>query len=866
MGDVRLVDKPNTEQGYSCLERSKYDDLGSWSKKLNLGEPEDRLRIYTRMSSPYLHVINPATPCDEFPTEHLATSFPFPLDPFQKHAIKAIHEGHNVLVTAKTGSGKTLVGEYLIHHCLKKGQRVFYTTPIKSLSNQKFHDLKQLFPSVGIMTGDIKYRPDAQVLIMTTEILRNLLYKEGTATQALGLTGQISLENLGGVVFDEVHYINDRERGKVWEETMILLKPTIQQVLLSATIDRPELFASWLADLKQKEVYLLSTSYRIVPLQHSVFLGCGSGAGTKPQPQLLMDNKEVFYEETYRKWLDWRAAKGKEHDQKKQQVSNRRAGGYQDPVVKGGGLTSFPHQLNQCVHYLSENDLMPALFFVFSRAGCERFANLVEGSVITSSEVAAIQHIWDFHLHKHKEVLEHLPQAHQLLTLCKRGIAFHHSGLLPMLREIVEILFGKGLLKCLFATETFAVGINMPTKTVVFLDLEKFSDESNGLRTLRTDEYIQMAGRAGRRGKDTIGHVFYLPQRDPVSLIELKQMMTGKKSAITSQMDFGYDFILKTLQSQSLKWIDLIEQSYWAQQRQLEKKQSLATMHELQNKIVNCGLSESELETCRARDEAENWFKTGGNQARKEAQKVLEKLKNKQVGPAWDKIWKTWNERKANQAKQTEEGDYFEELSRPTESLVEKRFHLLQSWGFLDKERELTTLGTYATEINEGNQLLMAMAYSENLFDSLSHEEIVAVLAAFLEGGKEIQSSPLAKLKVPPSVIDTLLKLDDWAYECEKDEVSVIGPLRVNLWRLESGWIEPLYHWTQGESAAVICQEYGVYEGNLMRNIMKVANMVEELTNLATFTQEIEMLRNLDGLRDKLVRDLAKPDSLYLNL
>ena len=184
------------------------------------------------MSSPYLKVINPSEPCSEFPESELATTFPFPLDPFQKHAIKAIHNGHNVLVTAKTGSGKTMVGEYLIHHCLKKGQRVFYTTPIKSLSNQKFHDLKQIFPSVGIMTGDIKYRPDADVLIMTTEILRNLLYKDGSATQTLGLTGQISLEGLGGVIFDEVHYINDRERGKVWEETMILLKPEIQQVLL----------------------------------------------------------------------------------------------------------------------------------------------------------------------------------------------------------------------------------------------------------------------------------------------------------------------------------------------------------------------------------------------------------------------------------------------------------------------------------------------------------------------------------------------------------------------------------------------------------------------------------------------------------
>jgi superfamily II RNA helicase len=813
------------------------------------------------MTSKYLKVINPNEPCQDFPEAELATPFPFPLDPFQKHAIKAIHEGHNVLVTAKTGSGKTMVGEYLIHHCLKKGQRVFYTTPIKSLSNQKFHDLKQIFPSVGIMTGDIKYRPDADILIMTTEILRNLLYKDGTATQQLGLTGQISLERLGGVVFDEVHYINDRERGKVWEETMILLKPEIQQVLLSATIDHPELFASWLADLKQREVYLLSTSYRIVPLSHHVLIG--------DQPQVIMDNREVFYEEAYKRWLDWRSSKGKEKEEKKRQVDNRRAGGYQDPTVKGlGGLPSFPHQLNNCVKLLESKELMPALFFVFSRAGCERYAKLIEGSVITSSEAAAIQHIWDFHLHKYKDVLEHLPQAHMLLELCKRGIAYHHSGLLPMLREMVELLFGKGLIKCLFATETFAVGINMPTKTVVFLDLEKYSDECQGLRPLRTDEYIQMAGRAGRRGKDTMGYVFYLPQRDPIALGEMKQMTTGKKSAIVSQMDFGYDFILKTFQAKNLKWVDLMEKSYWAQQRQLEKKATETKLRDLHNRIVNCGLNESELETCRVRKEAEEWFKTGGNQARKEAQKVLEKLKNKQTGPAWEKIWKTYVERNSNVAKETEENEYMAELCKPSENLLSPRFDLLTQWGFLDEEKNLTPLGLYATEINEGNQLLMAKAYEEKMCEALSHGEFAAFLAAFLNEGKDKDGDPtLQDLQIPKTVKDVLYDMDEWAAEYQSQEDKTLGPQRNELWTLKTTWIEPIYRWVNEEvSAAVLCQEYGIYEGNLMRSILKVANMVEEWVNLATYTQNIEMLRMLEGLREKLVRDIAKPESLYLNL
>jgi antiviral helicase SKI2 len=204
----------------------------------------------------FLQVINPNQDCD-VPSD-MAIEYKFALDPFQKHAIKGISKDEIVFVTAKTGSGKTLIGEYQIAHSLRKGKRVFYTTPIKSLSNQKFHDLKEMFGDVGIMTGDIKFCPDAKVLIMTTEILRNMLFK------------QQNLDDLDSVIFDEVHYINNAERGKIWEETMILLPNHVNMILLSATIDSPELFGTWLGNLKQKQVHLIGTTYRIVPLKHVV--------------------------------------------------------------------------------------------------------------------------------------------------------------------------------------------------------------------------------------------------------------------------------------------------------------------------------------------------------------------------------------------------------------------------------------------------------------------------------------------------------------------------------------------------------------------------------------------------------------------
>ena len=255
--------------------------------------------------------------------------YTFPLDPFQQHAISAISKDENVLVCAKTGSGKTLVGEYQIYHSLKKGKRVFYTTPIKSLSNQKFYDLKHQFKdaTVGIMTGDIKFCPDAQIVIMTTEILRNLLYKKGTTTEFLGLTASISMDDLDAVIFDECHYINDKDRGKIWEETMILLPSEVNLVMLSATLDHPEYFANWIGLLKNKPCHLIETTYRIVPLTHNLL-------DNNYKLVTLMNAAETYYEQIYIDWL--RAQKGLEDERKAYQrkVKDARVAGV-DGAIDG---------------------------------------------------------------------------------------------------------------------------------------------------------------------------------------------------------------------------------------------------------------------------------------------------------------------------------------------------------------------------------------------------------------------------------------------------------------------------------------------------------------------------------------------------
>ncbi len=793
-----------------------------------------------------------------------AMSFPFPLDPFQQHAVAAISRHENVLVTAKTGSGKTLVGEYQIAESLAKGRRVFYTTPIKSLSNQKFHDLKQAWPGrVGIMTGDIKFQPEADIVIMTTEILRNLLFKYDSTTRNLGLTSSLSLENLDAVVFDEVHYINNKERGRVWEETLILLPPQVNLVLLSATIDSPELFASWLGNLKQKPIHLISTTYRIVPLTHAVLRG--------KNPYTIMDHKEVFYGQTYNDWLKGRKEAEDSYQKFKRQVANRQVG---DNALQGSKRpTTFVHQMNETIQILGEKELLPALFFVFSRKSSESYAHKVEGSLLTSSESAAVKHIIDFHLHRYPAIYNATAQYFALSELLLRGIAYHHSGILPLLKEMIEILFAKGYVKVLFATETFAVGINMPTKVAIFTSFEKYDDSVGGHRILYTDEYIQMAGRAGRRGKDKEGLVLYLPERDPIGLHDLQVMMTGAKSSFVSRMSFHYDFLLKTMQSGKMSWLALLKESYWYQQhiRGLETAQT--KLKALEEKQAALGLTDSVREDMALRESLEASVKTATNAAKRDAQRKLSEWQNKHQGAAATKAWDTYKAWKQAEAERVRAERDITDIESYTDSIM-PFFWVLKEMGVIeggtaDTEFKLTERGVLATEINEGHPLLLTRAFEEGICAEFTGPELLCFLAAFAGDGEPPENSPgLSFLRIPEKIRNAFYKVDDYIcefYECEKKHGARSPD---NYWSLDTTWIEPIWRWLTEEDIrpGTLCEEYEFYEGNFVRTVLKVSNILEEWTNLATYTKNLQMLRAVDGLSTRLVRDLVVPESLYLRI
>ena len=544
--------------------------------------------------------MNPIAATSELNTQEL---FPFELDEFQKKAIAALSANKSVVICAPTGSGKTLIGEYAIHRALSHGKRVFYTTPLKALSNQKFRDFQEQFGAgdprrIGLLTGDTIVNPNADVVIMTTEIFRNMLYE--TPIGQLGT----SLENVEAVVLDECHYISNRFRGTVWEESIIYCPPQIQLVALSATIGNPQELTDWIVkvrnsntDSEQKyECELINSDFRPVPLRYYF---CDSRGIHR-----LLNHQETEINP-------------------KLKASAPRKG--QKP--KRLKVKDCP-KIYQVVQQLQKRDMLPAIYIIFSRRGCDKAVDTIDAlSLVSPEEGRQIESILlYFFLTNNVELqtalLAHFNQSNpelaelirdylaaneraefnlaQYLTanpnqkyllwqfLCEnsqiarieqieplmRGIASHHAGLLPAWKELVERLFEMGLVKVVFATATLAAGINMPARTTVMSALSKRTDGGHSM--LSPSEFLQISGRAGRRGKDKVGHVVTL-QTPFEGAKEAAFLATSSAEPLRSWFTPSYGMVLNLLQKYSLPEVkELLERSFaeYLSQKRLAPEQT----------------------------------------------------------------------------------------------------------------------------------------------------------------------------------------------------------------------------------------------------------------------------------------------------
>src|SRR3954447_15048366 len=432
---------------------------------------------------------------------NFATGYDFPFDDFQQHACEALEDGHGVLVAAPTGSGKTIVGEFAAFLALSQGGKCFYTTPIKALSNQKFHDLVARHgpADVGLLTGDNAVNGDARIVVMTTEVLRNMLY-----------AGSPALRGLRHVVMDEVHYLADRFRGAVWEEVILHLPDTVTLTSLSATVSNAEEFGDWLQEVRGDTTVIVE-EHRPVPLWQSVLVG-------RRLHDLFVDDAQHDVNPTLTRLASDEARFARIHTAQRPQRGGRRPRSRVD-------VPSRP----EVVESLDRAGLLPAIVFIFSRAGCNAAVLQCLRSglrLVEPAERARIRHVLQERTADiPKEDLSVLGFG-EFADGLERGIAAHHAGMLPIFKEIVEQLFSEGVVKVVFATETLALGINMPARSVVLESLVKWNGEAHV--DLTPGEYTQLTGRAGRRGIDVEGHgvVLWTPGFDPRHLAGLASTRT----------------------------------------------------------------------------------------------------------------------------------------------------------------------------------------------------------------------------------------------------------------------------------------------------------------------------------------------------
>lgn len=760
----------------------------------------------------------------------LDIEYPYTLDPFQITAINCIHKGEDVLVTAHTGSGKTVVAEYGAVHILKNNKkRVIYTTPIKALSNEKFKDLKEKFSvfniSVGILTGDNQINPEADLIIMTAEILRNGLLKIKSAVTEL--LEDNFIDSIKLVIMDECHYINDLDRGHVWEETLILLNKHVQLILLSATIDKSHEFAQWVCNTRSNNMNLISTSHRVIPLKHYIFTGS--------KLHEILDDKDNYNGENYKKALDL--------------------------YVK---LSNFD-MITKLIEKLKEENLLQAIFFTFSRANCEKYSKLVKKDLITPQESAEIENIFNYHLHKYQKQYETLEQYILLKNLVINGVGFHHSGLLPILKEIVEILFHKGFIKILFATETFAVGVNMPTRTVVFTDLEKYTNKSR--RFLNTAEYKQMSGRAGRRGLDTNGTCIILPLYSMPDESNLKNVLINKMPEIKSKMNIDLQFVLrsfnvdKNILNKSLLFkenneiINSIENEIKTLEEELNQDNNQDNQNQNQNQ------NQDQIKYFKL----EGYIKSGItlNKQQKKDYIALKKIIDS-------------NTNKKNIIEINNKTVKLQELKKQLEnqkSWIEYNYNC--SLDFLNKigyisNNELTNRGVIAYNINDCNSLILTELLLEDYLTDLSSAEIVGVLGMFIdddvkESNTELGVGEIIKDDTPENlekIYKKVVKLTDTFdnyWNAQKYNI-FIDP---NYWKLNKKFINIAYKW--GSGCGIHETIYDTYEGNFIKNMLKIYNIIQNLKILCEISKKIELIPVLEETDTVILRDIVNVNSIYLN-
>jgi len=788
----------------------------------------------------FLTIFNKNNPCENIiPQEDIAYEFPYELDSFQKEGIYRIYKNENILITAHTGSGKTVLAIYAIAECFRLNKKVIYTSPTKSLSNQKYAEFTERFGknNIGIMTGDIKMNPDAQCIIMTTEILRNILYRESTLDEnKIMYSTSINMKDVGAVVLDEVHYINDPDRGRVWEEVIVMVPREITLVMLSATIDKADEFCSWIGNIKKKSIHLIPTSHRVVPLKHYFWKAF-------PFKDPNKNDKECFRWEL----VEMADDKGKFKNY--------------DIVCNKYRVYDVNKIMDNLVDFLVNDGHIPALFFKFSRKKCESICKTVRKNLLTFEEISEVENIFHYYMKDYKKTYEIMPQYQDVYEQLKKGVVYHHSGLIPILKEIIEIVYSKGLVKILFATETFAIGVNMPTKTVLFSELEKY--DNNGRRYLRTDEYLQMSGRAGRRGLDKFGTVIILPTIELPSEMEMKSMFTGKSPSLQSKFAVSYQFVLKNLQNSGEQIDQFLEKTLITDENNkivsgLMKNLELVEVECDKNKMDHEGYELMKKYDKIVSKLGDTFFKLSKKDKMKYENDKKEIEKNSKFGE-YIKKYKVYDEL-LKEKNSIEDGIYSngngfkEEINKMIEILREEEYVI---------DDKLSKKGIVATGINECNEILFTEMIFRGLLDDLDFPEIIAVLASFINEKDGAEEKYISDLKVSKKVKNVLAEINKIAiYFMGKEDEKILN-IRIDYTQYLD-FVELAYLWADGATIHEIYQNTAIYDGNFIKSIMRINNICDNLMDICNTIERLDICKKIENYGEVLIRDITSINSLYI--
>jgi superfamily II RNA helicase len=820
---------------------------------------------------------------DESSYQEYFEEYSYPLHDFQKWSIKGIVDGQHILVCAPTGSGKTLPGEFALNYFHSKGKKTIYTSPIKALSNEKFYNFTKKYPhiSVGLITGDIKTNPDADVLIMTTEILLNKLYqiKSSSPVPSSSISFEMDIElELGCVVFDEIHMINDESRGHVWEQCIMMLPPQVQMIGLSATLDDPEKFAYWLENrgtgckIGDKEVILTKKQVRAVPLIHYSFITATNGVNKAikdkalqeeikkaiNKPFIIQDDKGVFNDVQYQSTAKILKLFEKHDIRVKRQ-----------------------HVLNKVTEYLVEKEMLPALCYVFSRKQLEKCAeelttNLQEFDTKVPYTVDRECEQIIRKLPNYEEYL-HLPEYVNMVKLLRKGVGIHHAGLMPILREMTELLFARGFIKILFCTETMSVGINLPVKTTIFTDVKKFNGEIH--RMLYSHEYTQAAGRAGRLGLDTVGHVIHLNNLfRNVDSVNYKLMMNGKPQTLTSKFKISYNLLLNLLDIGDNNLVKFASRSMVTGDLDNQLKQIYYKIATLNTELDNMRSCSSNLKT--PIDVLEQFIDlqknriTAVNKKRKEIERQLHNIHDNYKNVENDKF--SYQKISIKQNEINELQKQYDLTNSYIKSGVGNVLSLLKEEQCIDGDfnnetsLKLTLKGKIASQLRETHCLVFAKLLEDKTIDTLSSKQLVALFSIFTN----ITVQEDLKDNCPKSddelVQKTVLLLTEMYSDYKNKEIKydINTGFEYSIHYDLLNYVEEWCKCESVEDCKFLLQKIGsekeIFLGEFVKALLKINNISSEMEKIAEMTGNIAFLSKLKEIPNMTLKYVVTNQSLYV--